>query len=363
MERPSTLHYKPPSMEENRQDLQYFPNTAVSSTTSSSYYRYSPPYSPKAITPPQQESPANFSSTLNSVGYGTDSYASANGSSNAIDLSAFALQAHNEANEEENHHLHHHHHHHLHHDDLNDDSHHQPHHHHFHNKSKDNSSSGISSTSGEEKRLQVDQGASSREEVSNRSTEKPPHSYLRLIAEALLDAPEQKLILYDIYNYIQTKYEYYNNEEKGWRNSIRHNLSINTCFVKQNKHRTGKGHYWALHPSCIEDFKNGDFSKSYTAKRVRRRKPAAPLTSTPRNRYESMPMNYGRFSPYAVPPPNFPNLPPTLPPSLPNPFYPTHDTNNATWALATRFPPQYFDYSTPIGDAASAAHANYQSYT
>lgn len=361
MDRPSTLHYKPPTMEENRQDLHFYnPATVVSSSSSvaaaavgaassatSPYYRYSPPYSPKAITPPQQDSPSiNFSSTLNSVGYGTDSYASANGS--AVDLSSFNLQVHNETNEEllHNHHLHQP----------------SPHHHdlHHHNKSKDNSSSGISSTSGEEKRLHVDQGASSREESSNRSTEKPPHSYLRLIAEALLDAPEQKLILYDIYHYIQTKYEYYNNEEKGWRNSIRHNLSINTCFVKQNKHRTGKGHYWALHPSCVEDFKNGDFSKSYTAKRVRRRKPAVtPLTSTPRNRYESIPMsNYGRFSPYAVPPPTFPNLPPTLP----NPFYPTPDNNNANWALTSRFPPQYFDYSTPVGDIA---HANYQpqSYT
>ncbi|CRK88721.1 CLUMA_CG002676, isoform A [Clunio marinus] len=88
---------------------------------------------------------------------------------------------------------------------------------------------------------------------------KPQHSYIGLIAMAILSAPDQKLVLSDIYQHILDNYPYFRSRGPGWRNSIRHNLSLNDCFIKSGRSANGKGHYWAIHPANIDDFKKGDF--------------------------------------------------------------------------------------------------------
>ena len=53
----------------------------------------------------------------------------------------------------------------------------------------------------------------------------------------------------DIYRYLQENYQFFRSEYTGWKNSIRHNLSLNECFIKLPKKeggKTGKGHYWAI---------------------------------------------------------------------------------------------------------------------
>lgn len=99
---------------------------------------------------------------------------------------------------------------------------------------------------------------------------KPQHSYIGLIAMAILSTPDQKLVLSDIYQHILDNYPYFRNRGPGWRNSIRHNLSLNDCFIKSGRSANGKGHFWAIHPANIDDFKKGDFRRRKAQRKVRK---------------------------------------------------------------------------------------------
>lgn len=59
-------------------------------------------------------------------------------------------------------------------------------------------------------------------------------------------------------------------QDKNWRNSVRHNLSLNDCFVKAGRSDNGKGHFWAIHPTNYRDFSNGDYQCRRARRRVRR---------------------------------------------------------------------------------------------
>ncbi|XP_057268165.1 defective pharyngeal development protein 4-like [Pezoporus wallicus] len=92
-----------------------------------------------------------------------------------------------------------------------------------------------------------------------RFLEKPPLSYIALIAKAILSSPTNKLNLAAIYRYIEDNFPFYRNKGQGWRNSVRHNLSLNDCFIKVGRCEDGKGNYWSIHPSNLNDFVHGDF--------------------------------------------------------------------------------------------------------
>ncbi|XP_061438736.1 forkhead box protein D3-like [Rhineura floridana] len=89
--------------------------------------------------------------------------------------------------------------------------------------------------------------------------EKPLLSYVALIAKAILSSPTKKLTLAGIYRYIEEKFPFYKKKGQSWRNSVRHNLSLNDCFIKVGRCEDGKGNYWSIHPTNVNDFVHGDF--------------------------------------------------------------------------------------------------------
>nr|XP_040039303.1 forkhead box Q2 [Gasterosteus aculeatus aculeatus] len=103
-----------------------------------------------------------------------------------------------------------------------------------------------------------------------RSADKPNQSYIALISKAILASKQKKLLLCDIYQWIMDQYPYFKSKDKNWRNSVRHNLSLNDCFVKAGRSDNGKGHFWAIHPTNYRDFSNGDYQCRRARRRVRR---------------------------------------------------------------------------------------------
>ncbi|KAI8519696.1 hypothetical protein Bbelb_029530 [Branchiostoma belcheri] len=61
---------------------------------------------------------------------------------------------------------------------------------------------------------------------------KPPVSYTAMIAAVIQESPEKKLTLLQIVDELKRRYSFFNGDYKGWKNSVRHNLSLNKCFVK-----------------------------------------------------------------------------------------------------------------------------------
>lgn len=78
---------------------------------------------------------------------------------------------------------------------------------------------------------------------------KPPYSFSCLIFMAIEDSPGHALPVKEIYSWILDHFPYFKNAPTGWKNSVRHNLSLNKCFRKVEKApNLGKGSLWMVDP-------------------------------------------------------------------------------------------------------------------
>ncbi|XP_052791886.1 forkhead box protein B1-like [Mya arenaria] len=106
--------------------------------------------------------------------------------------------------------------------------------------------------------------------ISGEDLKPPGLSYIALISMAIQSSKNKRMLLSDIYSWISERYPYYRLKDKSWRNSIRHNLSLNECFVKSGRSENGKGNYWSIHPANMEDFSQGDYRRRRARRRVRK---------------------------------------------------------------------------------------------
>lgn len=155
---------------------------------------------------------------------------------------------------------------------------------------------------------------------------KPPFSFIAMISMAIKNNPKKKASLQEIYKFIVEKFPYYKSSSKGWKNSVRHNLSLNECFIKQPREKEdvqGKGCFWIINPQDANMFDDGQYLKRRKKARVKRSTRSRPrsLSSSPHevvNSTDASNKTHNFWSPYSSPingnyRPHVPLNPSTLP--------------------------------------------------
>lgn len=176
---------------------------------------------------------------------------------------------------------------------------------------------------------------------------KPGQSYAQLIGMAIMRAPQKRLTLSQIYKWISDTYSYYNPNEAGWQNSIRHNLSLNKAFSKQERPKDdpGKGNYWTIVPGMEEPFLKEKPSKKAPAENMHII-PAQPRTTNP-------PLDTSKNQD------GLPVLPPSLPvfnmPSISYESNLPHDANHIAPEVSS-------DATIPLSDNACPEDENDKSH-
>nr|XP_033808307.1 forkhead box protein M1 isoform X4 [Geotrypetes seraphini] len=81
-------------------------------------------------------------------------------------------------------------------------------------------------------------------------SERPPYSYMAMIQFAINSTEGKRMTLKEIYTWIEDHFPYFKHVAKpGWKNSIRHNLSLHDMFVRETA-ANGKISFWTIHPDA-----------------------------------------------------------------------------------------------------------------
>eukprot|EP00794_Sanderia_malayensis_P000167 gene167-779_t len=90
---------------------------------------------------------------------------------------------------------------------------------------------------------------------NNRKNAWGNQSYSDLITQAIDSSPEKRLTLAQIYDWMVKNVPYFKDKgdatsSAGWKNSIRHNLSLHNRFMRVQNDQSGKSSYWVMNPDA-----------------------------------------------------------------------------------------------------------------
>eukprot|EP00048_Salpingoeca_helianthica_P016793 m.234253 g.234253 ORF g.234253 m.234253 type:complete len:439 (+) comp19529_c0_seq1:398-1714(+) len=110
--------------------------------------------------------------------------------------------------------------------------------------------------------------------------EKPPYSFPCLIGLAFRNSDTGALCVRDIYAYIVKNFPYFLTAKAGWKNSVRHNLSLNKYFKKvERKDGGAKSSLWTVAP-MMQDQLDRDIKQCMSRVPARARRIAEPGPSS-----------------------------------------------------------------------------------
>nr|XP_035111347.2 forkhead box protein M1 isoform X4 [Callithrix jacchus] len=102
----------------------------------------------------------------------------------------------------------------------------------------------------EQRQVKVEEPSRPSASWQNSVSERPPYSYMAMIQFAINSTERKRMTLKDIYTWIEDHFPYFKHIAKpGWKNSIRHNLSLHDMFVRETS-ANGKVSFWTIHPSA-----------------------------------------------------------------------------------------------------------------
>ncbi|XP_033015679.1 forkhead box protein M1 isoform X3 [Lacerta agilis] len=111
------------------------------------------------------------------------------------------------------------------------------------------SSSGLSPCS-VKKETEKENQTPKQKAIKESFSERPPYSYMAMIQFAINSTEKKRMMLKDIYTWIEDHFPYFKHVAKpGWKNSIRHNLSLHDMFVRETS-ANGKISFWTIHPEA-----------------------------------------------------------------------------------------------------------------
>uniref|UniRef100_A0A8C2M8B1 Forkhead box protein M1 n=1 Tax=Cricetulus griseus TaxID=10029 RepID=A0A8C2M8B1_CRIGR len=102
----------------------------------------------------------------------------------------------------------------------------------------------------EQNQVKVEEPSGASTSWQDSVSERPPYSYMAMIQFAINSTERKRMTLKDIYTWIEDHFPYFKHIAKpGWKNSIRHNLSLHDMFVRETS-ANGKVSFWTIHPSA-----------------------------------------------------------------------------------------------------------------